>query len=121
MRFSSSLLVFCAVFVWRFGVLSFANRILSSTATRVSNGGDRINIGLYVPHTNFGAREYTRAIHSAIANLHKSANRSRSRPKSIINTHFLVDSVHSILLELTPSPKGLHPLTFKALFSLNSN
>lgn len=62
-----------------------------------------LNIGLIVPYTNFGAREYSRAINSALNGLHKS----RTRKFTFFNKiSFTSQNVHNVMMKLTPSPTG---------------
>lgn len=62
-----------------------------------------ISVGLIVPHTNFGVREYIRAVNNAIASL----NRSKTPKLTFLSKyHFTPNQVHSVMMQLTPSPKG---------------
>lgn len=66
---------------------------------------DTLNIGLILPHTNFGVREYIRAINNAVANLHRS--RVMAKGLSFLKKYnFSNKNVHHVLMKLTPSPTG---------------
>lgn len=63
-----------------------------------------LTIGLILPHTSFGVRDYLRAINNAVASL----SRSRGR-KLVVYTQkyrFTQKQVHSTMMKLTPSPTG---------------
>jgi len=65
-----------------------------------------LTVGLLVPHTNFGLREYTRAVNTAIAGLNKA--RATSKKMDFLKRyHFNSTNVHTKHLPLTPSPKGM--------------
>lgn len=72
----------------------------------ISNNGSvrQLTIGLIVPHTNFGVREYVKAINTAVGGLHKA----RGQPKfSFLKKYnFTQNQVRSTMMELTPSPTG---------------
>lgn len=66
---------------------------------------DSLNIGLILPHTNFGVREYIKAINNAVASLHRS--RVMTRGLSFLKKYnFSNKNVHHVLMKLTPSPTG---------------
>lgn len=68
-----------------------------------------LNIGLIAPHTNFGKREYTRAINSAVLGLQKG----RGQKLTFLKDHsFQSTNIHFGMMSLTPSPTG------KALFDV---
>lgn len=64
---------------------------------------DSMNIGLILPHTNFGVREYIRAINSAVSGLHRSRG---PRLGWLKKYNFAPGNVHFFLMTLTPSPTG---------------
>ncbi|KAK9754936.1 hypothetical protein QE152_g900 [Popillia japonica] len=64
---------------------------------------NQINVGLILPHTNFGVREYTRARNSAVSLLHKSRG---PRFKWLERYSFATNNIHNVLMLLTPSPTG---------------
>lgn len=73
---------------------------------------DSLNIGLILPHTNFGVRDYIRAINNAVASLHRS--RAMTKGLSFLKKYnFSNKNVHHVLMKLTPSPTGkkLHDST----------
>ncbi|GLV39529.1 NMDA receptor 2 [Carabus blaptoides fortunei] len=88
-------------------VLNIAVTLAVEAAWRLPHGAtvspelSQLNIGLIVPHTNFGVREYTRAIHTAVTGLHKSRGPKFNFLK---NFTFTPHNVHSVLMELTPTP-----------------
>lgn len=66
-------------------------------------GGTQLNIGLIAPHTNFGKREYLRAINSAVQVLQKV----RGTKLTFLKTHqFASSNIHFDMMSLTPSPTG---------------
>lgn len=67
---------------------------------------ETLNIGLIAPHTNFGKREYSRAINSAILSLSKL--RGGSKTGITNNTLFSSQNVHFDMMPLTPSPTSMH-------------
>lgn len=65
---------------------------------------ETLNIGLIAPHTNFGKREYSRAINTAILALSKM--RGATKTGITNNTIFAAGNVHFDMMPLTPSPTG---------------
>lgn len=68
-----------------------------------NNYRDNLNVGLILPHTNFGIREYTRAINNAVSGLHRSKSQRLTWLKQF---NFSTKNVHQYYLTLTPSPTG---------------
>lgn len=68
----------------------------------------KLTVGLIVPHTNFGAREYMRAINRAIGNLHRGHNRTKDQARfTFLNKYeFTQRQVRDTMMKLTPSPTG---------------
>lgn len=66
---------------------------------------ETLNIGLIAPHTNFGKREYSRAINSALLSLSKM--RGATKTGITNNTIFSAQNVHFDMMSLTPSPTGM--------------
>lgn len=67
------------------------------------NGNDKeeFNIGLIAPHTNFGKRDYLRAINMAIQTL----NKMRGTKWTFLDDYaFSSANVHFDMMSLTPSP-----------------
>jgi hypothetical protein len=64
---------------------------------------DSLNVGLILPYTNFGVREYTRAINNAVSGLHRSRGQRLDWLKKY---NFTPKNVHYVLITLTPSPTG---------------
>lgn len=62
----------------------------------------KLTIGLILPHTNFGVREYIRAINKAVLALH------RAKPKfSFLEKYqFTQQQVRNFKMQLSPSPTG---------------
>lgn len=65
-----------------------------------------MNVGLLLPHTNFGVREYTKAINNAVAGLHRS--QKQRRLEWLKKFTFSTANVHSDMMKLTPSPTGFY-------------
>lgn len=103
---------------WRSTILE------SKLASRRWNGtSPEMTIGLIVPHTNFGRREYTKAVNRTVGGLRKSYGRSKGQSKlySFLDKYnFTQHSVQLSMMRLTPSPTGKVSRVF--LFSfLSSN
>lgn len=62
---------------------------------------EHFNIGLIVPHTNFGKREYQRAIGSAVQSLQKMRD---TKLPFLRDVDFSAKNVHFDMILLTPSP-----------------
>lgn len=65
------------------------------------NTQQHFNIGLIVPHTNFGKREYQRAISSAVSSLGKMRD---TKLPFLQDVEFTAKNVHFDMILLTPSP-----------------
>lgn len=79
-----------------------------------------LTVGLIVPHTNFGAREYTRAINKAVVNLRKGYAKTKAQSKFTFleKYNFTQPQVRNTMMRLTPSPTGKYfPETSRILFS----
>ncbi|GJQ79774.1 Nmdar2 [Trypoxylus dichotomus] len=88
------------------GAISRCNTLrtsLTSAALPKEPPKQQINVGLILPHTNFGVREYNRARSSAIALLHKSRG---PRFKWLEKYSFTAKNIPNVLMLLTPSPTG---------------
>ncbi|XP_076386340.1 glutamate ionotropic receptor NMDA type subunit 2 isoform X9 [Megachile rotundata] len=83
-------------------------------SSRRRNGSlPTLTIGLIVPHTNFGVREYTKTVNRAVSSLHKGHARMKEQAKfSFLNMYnFTAESVRLTMMRLTPSPTAiLHSL-----------
>ncbi|XP_028045100.1 glutamate receptor ionotropic, NMDA 2B isoform X6 [Monomorium pharaonis] len=81
----------------------------------------KLSIGLIVPHTNFGAREYTKAINKAVINLNKGHGRSKgqSRFSFLDKYEFTPTQVNSTMMKLTPSPTAILDSLCKEFLSVN--
>lgn len=77
----------------------------------------KLSVGLIVPHTSFGVREYTRAINKAVLNLHKGYGRTKgqSRFSFLDKYEFTPSQVNSIMMKLTPSPTGKYSRDWSSL------
>ncbi|KAK0082487.1 hypothetical protein PV325_010302 [Microctonus aethiopoides] len=78
----------------------------------------RLNIGLIVPYTNFGAREYTKAINKAVANLHK-ASRGLRKYTFLEHYQFTQHHIRNVMMELTPSPTAILNSLCKEFLTVN--
>lgn len=72
-----------------------------TTEEEVDDQTQHFNIGLIVPHTNFGKREYQRAIGSAVATLQKMRD---TKLQFLRDYEFTAKNVHFDMILLTPSP-----------------
>lgn len=71
-----------------------------------------LNIGLIVPKTNFGVREYIRAVNTAVGSLH----RGRGTKLNFLKQYGLTPkNVNFVMFSLTPSPTGNYEYLY-ALF-----
>lgn len=66
---------------------------------------ETLNIGLIIPYTNFGKRDFQRAINSAIQSLSKIGG-GATKTGITNNTIFSAQNVHFDMMSLTPSPTG---------------
>lgn len=82
--------------------LSIQQRTKSTAPIKdVRRENSAVNIGLIAPHSNFGKREYLRAISSAILGLQKL----RGSKLTFLNDYaFTSTNVHFDMMSLTPSP-----------------
>lgn len=71
------------------------------TKKEEENTQQHFNIGLIVPHTNFGKREYQRAISSAVSSLQKMRD---TKLPFLRDVEFSAKNVHFDMILLTPSP-----------------
>lgn len=83
----------------------------SKLASRRRNGtSPEMTIGLIVPHTNFGRREYTKAVNRTVGALRKSyygRSKVQSKLYSFLDKYnFTQHSVQLSMMRLTPSPTG---------------
>ena len=92
-------LVFARSLQWRSSSQSMIQDIPAGNKSLPS-----LTIGIIVPHTNFGAREYTKAINRAVGGLY----RGRGQPKlSFLSKYrFTQYDITSVMMKLTPSPTG---------------
>lgn len=74
-----------------------------ATKSRASKAKQPLHVGLIAPHTNFGKREYLRAINSAVNGLAKGRG---TKLTFLANYDFTVANVHFDMMSLTPSPTG---------------
>lgn len=63
-----------------------------------------LNVGMIVPHKNFGAREYNKTINNLINNLYKDHVRTKKSKFSFVDKYLL--QVNHRMMKLTPSPTG---------------
>lgn len=73
----------------------------TSKGSKKDDQKEEFNIGLIAPHTNFGKREYLRAINSAIQTLNKMKG---TKMKFLEEFSFSSANVHFDMMSLTPSP-----------------
>ena len=75
----------------------------ASSSLKGSKKADKeeFNIGLIAPHTNFGKREYLKAINSAVFSLQKLKD---TKLVFLKDFSFAAANVHFDMMSLTPSP-----------------
>jgi hypothetical protein len=67
----------------------------------------KVTVGLILPHTSFGVREYIKSIKEAVEKLPKS----RGRKLSFLKKYgFSPSEVRSVMMTLTPSPTGKYTM-----------
>lgn len=92
----------------------FTVAVMALFLTRVNSTGrgspkvrlrdkQELHVGLLVPHTSFGVREYIRAVNSAILSLQKGRG---PRLKFLDAFEITPKMVHLEMMTLTPSPTG---------------
>lgn len=88
-----------------FVFLTYTSSHRSFTLNHKTIPVEQLNIGLIVPYTSFGAREYTRAINSVVSSLQRSRG---PRLDWLRKYSFTPQNVHNVPMKLTPSPTGLY-------------
>ncbi|KAL0270886.1 UNVERIFIED_CONTAM: hypothetical protein PYX00_008158 [Menopon gallinae] len=66
-------------------------------------GNNNLTIGIILPYTNFGVREYKKVTNAAVNNLHRGRGQ---RFQFLQKYRFESDRVKSTMMRLTPSPTG---------------
>lgn len=66
----------------------------------------KLTVGLIVPHTSFGAREYNRSISKAVTSLFKNRSGQTRKYDFLKKYGFSPHEVRSVMMRLTPSPTG---------------
>lgn len=80
-----------------------ALRVTSNMVKTSTSNKEQLYIGLIAPHTNFGKREYLRAIHTAVSGL----NRTRGAKLTFFKDYqFEPRNIRFDMMSLTPSPTG---------------
>lgn len=82
---------------------SQALRLAGGTSKSSSANKEQLYIGLIAPHTNFGKREYLRAIHTAVSGLNKTRGAKLTFFKDY---QFEPRNIRFDMMSLTPSPTG---------------
>lgn len=78
-----------------------------SNRTRNNTSLQNLTVSMIVPYTNFGAREYSRAINKVVQNLYKGHTRTNNKGQtkfSFLDKYRL--QVSHRMMKLTPSPTG---------------
>lgn len=73
--------------------------------TRNITSLQNLTVSMIVPYTNFGAREYSRAINKVVQNLYKGHSRTKSQSKFSFLDKYRLQVSHR-MMKLTPSPTG---------------
>lgn len=68
----------------------------------------KLTVGLIVPHTSFGAREYNRSISKAVTSLFKNRSGQTRRYDFLKKYGFSPHEVRTVMMRLTPSPTGIN-------------
>jgi ionotropic glutamate receptor NMDA 2B len=96
----------------------------SSSSGGTHHHGDKkhkegnVTVGLILPHTNFGVREYLRSVKEAVEKLTKSRGPKLNFLKKF---EFSNKQVHSVMMTLTPSPTGKYTKYYDRIISCNSS
>lgn len=77
-----------------------------------------VTVGLILPHTRFGVREYIRSVRDAVEKLTKSRGPKLNFLK---NYEFSPKQVHSVMMTLTPSPTGKYTIYYDRRISYRSS
>lgn len=96
------LLIFSLVFIYLCPT-SKAIRLANSVTKGSSPKKEQLYIGLIAPHTNFGKRDYLRAIHNAVAGFNKTRGAKLTYFKDY---QFQQSNIRFDMMSLTPSPTG---------------
>lgn len=96
-----------------FGTIVHVVCALQTFNTPEETPKDTMNVGLILPHTTFGVREYRRAINNAVSGLHRSRG---PRLEWLKKYNFAPANVPYVLMRLTPSPTGLKLNCFKSIY-----
>lgn len=110
MRVEVILILGTLVISANYGRKSMAGDAAFHESSRSRNGSlPKMTIGLIVPHTNFGVREYTKAVNRAVGSIHKDHIRTKdqSRFKFLQKYEFTQHQVKLTMMKLTPSPTGI--------------
>lgn len=75
-----------------------------SNTPKKETSQQELNIGFIAPHTNFGKREYTRAINAAVLGLQKGRGQKLTFLKDYA---FSPSNIHFGMMTLTPSPTAI--------------
>ncbi|KOC67486.1 Glutamate [NMDA] receptor subunit epsilon-2 [Habropoda laboriosa] len=91
-------------------------------SSRRRNGSlPKMTIGLVVPHTNFGVREYTKAVNRTVGSLRKTYGKLKGQSKySFLDKYdFTQHSVRLSMMTLTPSPTEILKSLCKEFLPMN--
>lgn len=80
-----------------------AIRLVNTLGKSSTGNREQLYIGLIAPHTNFGKREYLRAIHTAVTGLNKTRGAKLTFFKDY---QFEPRNIRFDMMSLTPSPTG---------------
>ncbi|KAI8128311.1 NMDA 2B, Glutamate receptor ionotropic [Lucilia cuprina] len=93
-----------------------AIRLANSITKSSSANKEQLYIGLIAPHTNFGKREYLRAIHTAVSGL----NRTRGAKLTFFKDYqFEPRNIRFDMMSLTPSPTAILSTLCKEFLQFN--
>lgn len=106
-QYRTTLAFFFVLATLNFLIITFgptpSNAWGDATKSRSSKPKQPLHVGLIAPHTNFGKREYLRAISSAVTGLAKGRG---TKLTFLANYDFTVQNIHFDMMSLTPSPTG---------------
>lgn len=79
-------------------------RMMTAHPAGQKNHNQNLTIGIILPHTNFGVREYKRVTNAAVNNLNRVGRGQKF--EFLKKYQFNTDQVKGTMMKLTPSPTG---------------
>ncbi|XP_067640848.1 glutamate receptor ionotropic, NMDA 2B isoform X2 [Eurosta solidaginis] len=115
LNFGIAIIALCSILMYSCPCTS-ALRLANGNTKTLSANKDQLNIGLIAPHTNFGKREYLRAINTAVQGLAKTRGAKLTFLKDY---SFEPRNIHFDMMSLTPSPTAILSTLCKEFLQAN--